>query len=465
MDLYFMLLTIPSIFIGISPPVFNAIIIPFLSRFNGNEFQKSEIAIALFKKLLIFIVLSAVFGYIATTSLLFFKYNDQQSNVVALGKLITLFIWLYFIFSILSSFLSTYLQSNNKFSKVAISGLLLPLITIFSVLILNQKIGIISISIGLFTASFIQFIIFYHASFNSFRRKKEIMNCSYTLKPLYTQIAPVIISLLPFTILGSVGVFWASSLPSGSISFLSYGQSFSGFLSVATGMAVSMASFPKMTENIAKGNINESLISLSKNMRYVLIVSLMVASLFIALRVPILEFLYLSGNFTSNSVIGLSKVLPWCLIGAVSIACLNVLRNFYYASGNYKLLAQISLAIPFIFFIFAGILQYHYSYVGIGMANAISLTIYLFFVLKYADKNQKILFNKALIQLVGKLIIISTCAGISASISYTIIDNLLPQIISLILSSIIFTLFFIILSLFFKIIEINNALNYITLRI
>ena len=84
----------------------------------------------------------------------------------------------------------------------------------------------------------------------------------------------------------------------------------------------------------------------------------------------------------------MSSVLPWYLLAAVFIGGLNILRNLFYSKGEFKNIASLGLIIPLIFFILAGLLKDRFSFIGIGIANALSFGI-LFFASVYLIKNEE----------------------------------------------------------------------------
>ena len=57
----------------------------------------------------------------------------------------------------------------------------------------------------------------------------------------------------------------------------------------------------------------DSLYKFEKTLRYVLLIAMIIAGLFIAIRIPILTLFYERGSFTVESVNNLASVIPWYL--------------------------------------------------------------------------------------------------------------------------------------------------------
>ena len=210
---------------------------------------------------------------------------------------------------------------------------------------------------------------------------------------MLTQSFLVTLSLLPFTILVPIAYFWASKLEIGSVSYLGYSQSFAGFLSVAVSMGISIVSFPDLADKFANEKGRDSLYKFEKTLRYVLLIAMIIAGLFIAIRIPILTLFYERGSFTVESVNNLASVIPWYLLAAVFVGGLNLLRNLFYSKGEFKNIAILGLIIPIIFFILAGFLKEKFSFVGIGIAYAFTFFV-LFFKCLFAKNEQENFFNK-----------------------------------------------------------------------
>ena len=232
-------------------------------------------------------------------------------------------------------------------------------------------------ALGLLVAGMLQCIILFPGTFPSLKMRGMVPVFHPELKPIVGGVVPVTLSLLPFTALGSISIFWASGLPVGSISFLGYSQNFAGFLSVAMGSAVAVVTFPYMADDKAEQRVADSLGMFVRRLRYVFLLTAVGAVILFILREPILEIVYQRGAFDTSSIQGIAGVLPWYLVAAVCISCANLLLALYYSMDDVLTLAKLGVILPFIFFIFAGIFSRWLSYEGIGVAYAGVWLLYL----------------------------------------------------------------------------------------
>ena len=446
MDIYFKILSVPTVITGIAPVVFSAVLIPSFAKY-----KKEEVGLNQFIQLLwVYVLMFSIFFTIVGVSISLFKLNTLIPNLPDQLKItaveVTFMVWVGSGFSLVSGFLAAVLNYQKKFIKVAWTSILPPLLMLLFVLISHKYIGIRSISVGFILAFFIQFVVFYKAVAPSFSVNKYVFKSVPNVKQLLKQIFLVIFSLIPFTIFVPIAYYWASFLPEGSIAYLGYSQSFAGFLSVATSMGIAIVSFPNFADEFAMGNGTALLLKFERLLRIVLIISIFAASVFISLRLPILSLFYERGEFTEDYVKNLSSVIPWYLAAAVSAAGLNLLRTFFYSTNNFKQIAILGIIMPVVFFILAGVLKDEFSFVGIGMANAFTFII-LFFSTVFLAKNKesKFLSNNFFVFII-KIVITSLIAGISADLCFSWISNYTYTTISIIISSIIFTINYLLFS-------------------
>tara|TARA_B100001939_G_C16927583_1_gene612428 strand:+ start:352 stop:1872 length:1521 start_codon:yes stop_codon:yes gene_type:complete len=457
MDIYFNILSVPAVITGISAMIFSSVLIPTFAKFKSNQLELIKFINSIWIFILVFGVLFTIVGFIVSVINMDFFIPKNQAHLRDVGIQVSLMVWIGSGFTIMSGYLSSILNYNKQFFKVAWTSLLPASFMIIIVLLFHKNLGVRSISLGFCIAFILQFIIFLKASkislnFFSF----NIKQIPYK-KLLLKQSFLVTLSLLPFTILVPIAYFWASKLEIGSVSYLGYSQSFAGFLSVAVSMGISIVSFPDLADKFANKKGRDSLYKFEKTLRYVLLIAMIAAGLFIAIRIPILTLFYERGSFTAESVNNLASVIPWYLLAAVFVGGLNLLRNLFYSKGDFKNIAILGLIIPIIFFILAGFLKEKYSFVGIGIAYALTFTA-LFFITVYLAKNkkEKFLSNNFLIFILRNAISV-IIASLMVSIYLSFILNITSQLVSIISSIFLFsTVYFLSSKFIFKLKEIDE---------
>jgi putative peptidoglycan lipid II flippase len=391
MDIYFKLLSVPTIITGLVPVVFTSVLLPSFAKFGSDEDGLGKYIRSLWIYVVLFSILFTVFGCLITIYRLCFIDNISEILKNTAVK-VSIMIWIGSGLFILSSYFSTILNYHKQFIKVAWVSVLPPIFTILFVFLFHNYIGVVSIALAVLIAGLVQFVIFFKQNISKFPLNIYVLKRIPNMKQLLYHSFLVVLSLLPFTVFVTIGYFCASTLGEGSVSYLGYSQSFSGFLSVATSMGVAIVSFPNLVDDHTKGNVDNSLAKFEMTLRYVLLISIFITSAFICLRIPILTLLYKRGSFTDESVIKLANIIPWYLISAVFIAGLNLLRTLFYTTGKFKSLAVLGVAGSVFFYISANVLSQRFSIVGIAIANSVSFFIlFCFSILLLQSKKSKFL--------------------------------------------------------------------------
>lgn len=387
MDFYFRLMAMPTIVTGIAPVIFSSVVIPTIAKLVNDGLKWQNFLDGMWIIVLILSVIFSVSGFTITVMNINSIIRNDQLKLSSVATHTTFFIWLASGFQISSAFLSAILNYNKKFFMVSWTSSLPAVFSITCVFFLHDKIGIQSLSMGYFLASIVQFIIFFN--YAGIKTKFIALYDIPRNQGLFKKCCLIVLSLLPFTILVPISYGLASKLEVGSVSYLGYSLSFAGFLSVAVSMGISMVSFPNIADKIAKGEELGMLIDFMKAIRFIVLFAIFFAGVITALRIPVLNFFFKHGSFSSNSVFKLSRVLSWYLFSAVFIGALNLLRVLFYSRQDFEKIAILGGLAPFLFYFTAKVLIIHFSYVGIGMASAFTYGV-LFLLTLYFGKNGKI---------------------------------------------------------------------------
>jgi peptidoglycan biosynthesis protein MviN/MurJ (putative lipid II flippase) len=325
------------------------------------------------------------------------------------------------------------------------------------VLLFHSKLQIRSISLGFCLGFLFQFIILFKASKVSINLFSfNVRNIPYK-KILLQQSFLVTLSLLPFTILIPIAYFWASQLETGSISYLGYSQSFAGFLSVAVSMGIAVVSLPELADKFANEDVDSELLRFEKTLKYVLLIGMFIAGFLITLRVPIISFFYERGSFDVDSVNNFSRVIPWYLLAGVFVGGLNILRNLFYSKGEFRRIAILGLIMPVIFFVLAGILKNKFSFVGIGIANALTYIILFFTSIHIAKNKDADFLTSNFILFIFKNVIAVIVSILSVSKFLPFILSTSSQFASITLCFLFFTaLYILVLKFIFRLEELDE---------
>ncbi len=415
MDVYFTILSIPTIFTGLAPVAFTGVLVPYLINFKHNTDERENFVKVVFIYIIFFslsFILIGIISGIIITSRHLHKLNMPFDSVII--SLIIL-IWLSSGMSLVNSFFASIHNSKNLFSRVAVGSLFPPLIIVLSVLLLGHDMGVMSVAFGYFLGTVAQMALLFVKIIPRNGLSGIIIKLNSQQILLFKKFIPVIISLIPFTVVGSISYYWASFLPIGSISLIAYSQSFAGILSVASGLGVATVSLPFIASGIINEVEDKSVEYISQYLKYILILSIFGATIIYGIKTEMIELLYEHGSFSESSSSVFSGLLVWYLIGAVFAACLNLIRNYFYSRDENVVLAKISIFIPPLFILISGILSNYYSVNGIGMAYAITNVIFLFILIMYVKNDNAKLLSKELVLFFLNIVLMALIVSFAAS--------------------------------------------------
>lgn len=375
MDVYFRVFSIPAVITGIAPVIFASVVIPALAVIKSESGDLvdsiSTLGSVIFWLAAIFVAIG--FGLTSLNIDLMVPSGSAELKEQALH--VAVLVWIGSGFMIVSGYFSAVLNYRREFFKAAWTSVLPSFFMILCVLLLSDEFGVRSIALGLCAALMVQFFVLQNAADLKIKLLRLRISDIPNKGKFLSRSGLVALSLLPFTILAPIGFYWAATLDAGSVSYLGYSQSIAGFLSVVFSLGIAAVSLPELADEFVKEKRSLAFRGFERSLRYVLLLGMLGAGSLIVLRVPLLSLFYQRGLFDQNSVSDLASVLPWYLIAAVFSGGLNVFRNLFYSRQEYKNIAILGVITPILFVIVAGLLSQVFSFIGIGIANAIVLMV------------------------------------------------------------------------------------------
>jgi len=133
-----------------------------------------------------------------------------------------------------------------------------------------------------------------------------------------------------------------------------------------------------------------------------LFLSIPIVAFGIGYRESVLQTLFEWGQFDSTSTKGVSSVLPFYLVGLVSMCPAALISRTYFARHKGKQLSILAVISIGVYFVASGLLCAYYSYAGIGMAY--SLYWLVFFVLGITFLDRK-LIDYWFVSFTGKVLV------------------------------------------------------------
>jgi len=314
-----------------------------------------------------------------------------------------------YIFIISSAVYASILQCHDKFLGSQIREVVSHLPTIIAAIFLYKRFGIAVMALALVVAGILRLII-----------ELPFVSWGYKYKPDFkfkTQEFSLMLKRLPSALISAgiaqlntlVDKAMASTLPTGTVSGLNYGQKLMNVFSGLLSSAIATAMYPQMIELISLNKKKElgRLVVKIINIFCVLMMPITVAC--VLFRTELVSAVFQRGAFDASSTALTADVFALYCIGLFFIACNTIISNIFYGYGDTKTPMYISIANLGINVVLNLILIQTWGVNGLALATSISAIITFFVRLKFAEKYVKV-DNKIMILTAGKVMIASAIA-------------------------------------------------------
>ncbi len=253
--------------------------------------------------------------------------GQEQTTIVLLRWLLPTVI----LFG-LSGLVMGILNAHQKFWLPAIAPAMYSLGQIGGVLLLPAEWGIYRLAVGALIGSalhlgvqvpqLLRLDVQYTATLGI--RMAEVREVARLMGPRVLGVAVVQINFIINTVIGL-------SLPEGSVSSLTLAFTLMLMPQAAIAQSVAIAAMPTFSAQAALGQFDEMRASLSASLRGVLLLAVPAALGLIAVRIPLVRWLYEGGEFTSRSTEMVGWALLWYALGLVFHSLLEIIVRAFYA--------------------------------------------------------------------------------------------------------------------------------------
>ena len=291
---------------------------------------------------------------------------------------------------IASAIYASMLQCHEKFLGSQIREVASHIPTIIAAIFFYKRFGIDAMAIALIASGVFRLLI-----------ELPFVDWGYRFKPdfhLRTQEFALMLKRLPSALI-SAGVVqintlidkaMASTLPTGTISGLSYGHKLTNVLSGLLSSAIATAMYPQMIEWITQEKKGElaKLVTKVINIFCVLMVPITIAC--VLFRTEIVSAVFERGAFDGSSTALTASVFALYSLGLFFTACSSVISNIFYGHGDTKTAMHISVANLGINVVLNLALIHLWGVNGLALATSLSSIITFYIRLVVAKKYVKL---------------------------------------------------------------------------
>jgi putative peptidoglycan lipid II flippase len=279
------------------------------------------------------VLLCAMFARQVVGILLAFPNPEKMQLSVSLFR----WVFAYLLFISLSAVLMAVLNSHGIFVIPALSPVLFSACVITATLLFFRWLGIYSMVIGVLSGGIAQILC----------QLPRFLKLGYDFKPDFAFAherfrgvlkawLPVLGSAAIFAVTQQVAVLLASGLEDGSTSALSYALVFFQLPFGIFSISIITVLFPRMSRQAAQKNSQGLSETVSYGLRYIMLLLIPAAVVYILLGEQIIAVALERRAFTALGTLRTSRVLAGYSLGLFSLGGFTFLQRFFYSSHDFK---------------------------------------------------------------------------------------------------------------------------------
>ncbi len=162
------------------------------------------------------------------------------------------------------------------------------------------------------------------------------------MRQIFAAMLPSMMGMSIVQITGVVNVYFASQLPQGTHSYIYFADRVLELPLTLFAVSLGSALLPTLSKYWAAGERDKMLDTTSKNLRLILFLALPCSAGFYFLARPIVEVLFMRGQFDSNDVAVTADILRVYSLTVITASGVRILAPSFYAISNTWLPASIS---------------------------------------------------------------------------------------------------------------------------
>lgn len=448
----------------------------FIPVFSGYIATKKEedgwiVASTVFNFVMILMIIGITIGFIFTPQLIKMLVPGFDAKALEYTVLLTRIMFVQSFIMALNGISQGILHSYKHFVSPAIGSILYNFSIIIVGVVLSNKLSIMGFSLGVVFGAFLSLVVQIPALLKVGFRYKPIMKLTHPgVKRIFILILPMLIGLSVTQINLFVNQNLASTLPFGMISALRAAQRLMQLPIGIFAVAVAVAVFPTMTEQVAKGKMKEFRKTMSLGVRTVIFITLPSAVGLIILRMPIVRAMFEQGEFTAANTQATTYALFFYSLGLIGYSAQQVLNRIFYAVQDTKTPVIAGVVTITINIVLSFILIKPLAQGGLALAYSIAGIVNMLLLLSLLRLKIGKIDGRNMLTSFIKTLFSSLVMGLAVYISMTLIENnfnmtlKLAQIVQVLISIGIGAVVYIIIAKLMKMEEADMASNMIMKR-
>lgn len=361
------------------------------------------------------------------------------------------------ITSMMSVF-KAYLQIKRRFVVSVIHAIIQNIIMMLA-MYFAYKNGANYLGIGLILSFTLQYIIFLpYLRREGYRHRFIIDRNDPHLKLMMKMMLPILISTSVIELNFIISKAIASDIESG-VSILNYAYKIQGFVTGIVITSVITAVYPQMAKNSAEKNLPGLKSSTGLGISTIMFLVIPATVGLFLFAGPIVEILFVGGQFSVEDALRTRPVLSFYAIGLVGIAIREMLSRVFYTLDDSKTPVINSIFMVAINTILSLLLEKRFGAPGLALATSISFIlggVMLYFPLK--KKIGNIIEKKIAINIM-KITLSSALMGAASYLSFNILTGKFSNKISFLIALVVAGIVYLISTTLLKVDEIEEFIK------
>ncbi len=337
---------------------------------------------------------------------------------------------------------NSYLNANNIFIATAFAAIPNSLVIILSI-ICGAKINLWLLSIGSTLAVAVQLLFILPSVLKTGYRLRINFNLNDEyIKKFFVLMGPVIVGVSVNEINTLVDRTVASQVAIGGISALTYANSLIQFVQGGLVQPVATVYYPKITESVSHGKIDDAKKSLVYSLGLILGLLIPISVGFMIFSRPITELLFGRGAFDETAIVLTSTAVRFYALGICFVGIREFLSRYFYANSNTKTPMINATFGMFINIVLNIVLSKLIGIAGLAIATSTSAIVTASLLLRDTKKIPHGSVSLDFREL-SKILVDTILMGIVSALSYSIIPggNLLRLTVSVLLAVFVYFIF------------------------
>jgi putative peptidoglycan lipid II flippase len=336
MDTFLAAAVVPTILFGVFNGALISALVPAFSEYltHGRDEEGWRLANTVINGLFLVLAACAVVGYVFAPWFVPIIAHGFPPPQMGVAVHMTRWLMPSVIAVSLSGVFTAILNSHHRFRSAALTGIAINIVTIGTVLLLNQRLGIFALVLGTSLGLMAQMLVQIPAILMTGKYRFTIDVHHPGLRAVGSVLGPIVVG----SAAGQTALFFdryfASTLTPGYIAGMNYATKLVNFPQQIFAAAIATVIFLLLAAEFAKSNRAGVGQSVAVGLRLVNFIIIPAVCALIVLARPIVQTLFERGSFGPTATDLCAGLLPYAAVGLIALAANVVLTRVCFACNE-----------------------------------------------------------------------------------------------------------------------------------